>query len=370
MNSFTSLLNYSLIYAKNYILESLAIRFPRAIFFLPKPLYIGLSVGTRCNFKCRQCDLWQLDIGPNKLLSLKQIKSILIKLKKLLGSFRLVFTGAEPFVRKDIFKIIKFCSDNEIYTVLTSNGWLIDKNLAEKIVSSRLNVINISLDGANAETHDFLRGKKGAFNRAIRALKLLVGHKKKTPTIYINTVIMDFNVDQLEDIIKVVKEIGVNNIRFQALESKYLFGNKKYNPYWFKREPLWPQNWQRLAKVLDKIKTLKEKRHPIKNTYSELEDLKLYYKNPLSLVKKQKYCYTGVRNFSIDSQGKVRLCFGMEPIGDLLKNSPQDIWYGKKAREQRQIIAHCQRACRILPCNKRENLSQIFNAFKKRFKLL
>lgn len=371
MKDFPHLIQYAFIYAKNYLLESLAVRFPKTSLFTPKPLYVGLSVGTVCNFTCKQCDLWRMKTRPNKYLKLIEIKRILKDLRDWLGPFRLIFTGAEPFVRKDILAIIKFCSQNDIYTVLTSNGWLINQELAGNIVESGLDVINISLDGANAKTHDFLRTKKGAFAQAIKALKFLVKAKERTPTIYVNSVIMEPNVDQLVDLAKLAKKLGADNIRFQALESKYLFGDKQYDPFWFKKEPLWPQNWQKLAKKTEDLKKLKKQGLPIKNTFKELKELKLYYQDPFLLVKRQKYCFTGVRNFAIDEYGKVKLCFGMEPVGDLLKENPQAIWYGKKAQRLRQTIAHCQYACRILPCNKREELNQVVGVFfKELFKCL
>jgi len=368
MKNFSSLLKYGPIYAKNYFLESLAICFPKISLFTPKPLYLGLSVGTVCNFQCRHCDLWQLPTKAGNYLTLEQIKKILKDLRKWLGPFRLTFTGAEPFIRKDMIEILEFASENDIYTIITSNGFLIDKGLAKEIVDSGLDAINISLDGINSKTHDFLRRKKDAFNRAIKALNFLIKLKGKTPSVYINTVIMKPNVDQLVDLVKLAKKLRVDGIRFQALESKYLFGNNSYNPFWFKKEPLWPKDRQRLSGMINELRKMKKQDFPIKNTIRELEELKLYYQNPLLLAKKQRCCFTGVRNFAIDEYGKVKLCFGMRPVGDLLKESPQEIWYGEKAEKLRLIIANCQRACRILPCNKRENLSQIITVLLRKLK--
>lgn len=370
MRNLNNLIQYGLIYAKNYLLESLSIRFPSVTFFIPKPLYVGLSIGTVCNFKCKQCDLWRLQTKPNKYLKTEEIKKILKELRNWLGPFRLVFTGAEPFIRKDILEIIKICSQNDIYTVLTSNGWLIDKSKAQQIAESGLDVINISLDGANSKTHDFLRGREGAFSQAVKALIFLKKAKNKTPIIYINSVIMKPNINQLEDLAKLTKELKIDNIRFQALESKYLFGNKEYDPIWHTKEPLWPQDWNKLKKSIEKLKKMKKQGFPVKNSYKELDELILYYKDPFLLVRKQKHCFTGVRNFSVDEYGKVKLCFGMIPVGDLREEKPQDIWYGEKTESLRQTIARCQRACRILPCNKRESLDQIVPAFFKRLKLL
>jgi len=364
MKDFPRLIQYAFIYTKNYLLESLAIYFPKII---PKPLYIGLSVGTNCNFECKQCDLWKIKIDPKKRLKTNETKKILEDLRDWLGPFRLVFTGAEPFLRKDLFEILTFAAGIDVYTVITTNGWLINKKRAKNIVNSGLNVFNISLDGARRITHDNLRGKKGAQLQAIRALKLTrkARSDKQTPVIYINTVVMELNVDELVALAKLAKKEKLDGIRFQALESKHLFGTEKYNSTWFKNNPLWPKNPEKLAKVLDKLVQLKKQGWPIKNGYRELDDLKLYYRNPLEIAKRYQFCFTGVRNFSIDSTGKVKLCFGMKPVGDVLKQKPREIWHGKEASELRGKIRLCQRYCRILPCNKREEPRQLINAFFK-----
>lgn len=365
MKDFIHLIQYALIYAKNYFLESLAIYFPKVV---PKPLYVGFSVGTLCNFKCQHCDLWKLKTEPKEYLTTHQVKKFLGQLREWLGPFRLVFTGAEPFLRKDILEIISFAAENNIYTVLTTNGWLIDEKLAQEIALSGLDVFNLSLDGVKASTHETLRGKKGAYQRAIRALRLVKGARQdKTPVIYINTVIMEPNVDELIDLVKLAKKEGVEAIRFQALESKQLFGNEEYRSSWFENHPLWPKEVQKLTGILDKLNQLKARGYPIKNTHRELEDLKSYYQNPVKIAQKYKFCFTGVRNFAVDEYGEVKLCFGMEPVGNVLKQKPKAIWFGKKAEKKREQIRNCQRYCRILPCNKREELGQLVMAFFRKF---
>ena len=371
MKEYILLVHYGIIYIKNYLLESLAIYFPKIV---PKPLYIGLSVGTVCNLKCKQCDIWKIPSSPEKYLKTKGIKKILKDLRNWLGPFRLVFTGAEPLIRKDIIEILEYASKNDIYTVITSNGWLIDKKIATKMVNSGVNVINISLDGSRDKTHDYLRGRKGSFERAIKSLDYLVEARdrenRKRPSIYINTVISEQNISQLEELVLLAEEKNLDAIRFQALESKWLFGEEKYNQKWFKKSLLWPKNYEKVKKALDKLKDLKVNGLPIKNTLRELKDLKIYYQNPWVLVKRYKVCFVGVRNFSIDEYGKVKLCFGMRPVGDLLKKSPRSIWYGNEAMKLREVIRQCRRSCLILPCNRREELGQMMKVGFKKLKFI
>lgn len=366
-----SLVGYTLSYFKRYLFESLAVRFP-GVMCVPKPLYVGLSVGTICNFRCRQCDLWKIKADQKNYLEIKEVESILISLRKWLGPFRLTFTGAEPLLRKDIFKILRFAHSNNIYTIITTNGWLVDKNIAKKLITSKVNVVCLSLDGFKAETHDFLRRKEGSHEQVIRALANLgeVKNDNFSPTIYINTVIMNQNIEELGKMIKIVQETSANFIRFQALESKWLFGKEKFDFNWFKNDSLWPKGKERIESAFEELISLKEEGAPIKNTLQELVDLKNYYLNPSSVVKRYKRCFTGVKNFAIDEYGKVHLCFGMRSIGNLRKQNPKEIWYGRKAYELRKKIAHCRRYCRILPCNQREDFGRLVKAFwKKLFSL-
>ena len=78
MRDIKKLLGYSFVYAKSYFLESLAVRWGYPI---PKPLYVGLSVGTVCNFRCRHCDLWKMKTEPQNYLRVEEIKKILKALK-------------------------------------------------------------------------------------------------------------------------------------------------------------------------------------------------------------------------------------------------------------------------------------------------
>jgi MoaA/NifB/PqqE/SkfB family radical SAM enzyme len=362
-----SVFSYALSYAKNYLLEFVSVHFPSVV---PKPLYVGLSVGTVCNLRCKQCDLWKLPTKPSAYLKTEEIKEILLELKKWLGPFRLTFTGAEPFVRQDIFEIIRFADQNDIETILTSNGYLIDKKMAKKIIDSGLKVMVVSLDGAKAKTHDFLRGKTGSYCRAIQSLRFLVKSREadKHPKIYVNTVISSQNLGELARLVELVKDEGLDGIRFEALESKSLFGRETYRANWFKRSSLWPKESQKTSATIDEIIKLKKQKMPILNTVKELKELKLYYQDPVLISRSSKFCFSGIRNFAIDEYGKVKLCFGMPAVGDLLTQSPKQIWYGSKAAKLRQVIRNCRRNCRVLPCNKREDLPQLIKAFFKRLK--
>src|SRR5262245_27166070 len=77
----------------------------------------------------------------------------------------LVFSGGEPLYRKDLFDLARHARNRGITTALATNGTLIDELTANKIVAAGFQRVAISIDGADAETHDRFRGIPGSFVR-------------------------------------------------------------------------------------------------------------------------------------------------------------------------------------------------------------
>ena len=117
--------------------------------------YIRMSITDVCNFKCGYClpNGYQADKSDNrKFLYLEEIKRLAKGLSEL-GVCKIRLTGGEPTVRKDFFDIVKIIKNNSGIkkTVITTNGYRLDK-IADQIVASGLDGINISIDSLNRET--------------------------------------------------------------------------------------------------------------------------------------------------------------------------------------------------------------------------
>jgi len=101
----------------------------------------------------------------------------------------LIFSGGEP----------------RLQLALASNGTLIDQAIAEKIKSSSIQRVSISLDGATSEIHNKLRRLEGSFEGAIKG----IGHLNKTGvTFQINVTITRYNAHQLDDVLALAKQLG------------------------------------------------------------------------------------------------------------------------------------------------------------------
>ena len=136
--------------------------------------YIRLSISDVCNFKCGYClpNGYRKNKGDNrKFLSLDEIERLAKGLSEL-GVSKIRLTGGEPTIRKDFFEILKILKKKSGIkkTVVTTNGYKLDQ-IAEKLVESEIDGINISIDSLNKEVFKKITGHD-------RLLEILKGIEK------------------------------------------------------------------------------------------------------------------------------------------------------------------------------------------------
>ena len=309
---------------------------------LNKPTSITLTITNNCNSRCQHCHLWQNK--PEKQLKFSQAKKILDKLYDWLGNFYLFFTGGEPFLNQDLPKIIKYAQKKGIICHVNSNALLINKSLAEKIIDSKLNSISISLDGANPSTNNSIRGIPNGYQKVIQAIKLL----KNGPEIYLNTVIMKPNINDLIPLIRLSKNKKINGLHFQCLLPTLSSKDTVQNML---QSSLWPK-YKNLKSEIKKINKLnKTQKEKLLDDDLYLQQIINYYQNPFSATK-NIICRAGINNFIVDKNGDVHLCFDFPAVGNILKDSPKNIWLNQNSQQQRKLIRKCQKLCKITTCNK------------------
>jgi|TARA_X000000950_G_scaffold172778_1_gene210350 cyclic pyranopterin phosphate synthase len=165
--------------------------------------YIRLSITDVCNFKCDYClpDGYKIDKSDNRtFITAEEIKRLAKALSQL-GVSKIRLTGGEPTIRKDFFEIVNILKENSGIkkTVITTNGYKLE-NLAEKLVESKLDGINISIDSLNKDT-----------------FKKITGH------------------DRLEEILRGIKKLqslGFNNIKINAVLLKNINSSEKDFEQW------------------------------------------------------------------------------------------------------------------------------------------
>jgi len=305
-----------------------------------KPTDMNFLVTSKCNLKCKYCDYWKTK--TNNEITIKEWKKIVIDFKKWLGSYHLSISGGEPLLFEGLFDLIRFASENEVLVTLVTNGTLIDKNIAKKIVKSEVYNLIFSLDGFK-ETNDLIRGR-GSYDKTISGIRILK-KLKETPFLSLATVISNRNLDELTSMAGYIKDTGLNLIYFQPLTSN---PKSAYDNDWHLKNAFWPKDTEKVDSIIDELIIMKRKYYPIANPVNQLKLMKDYFKNPAFSKNK---CFVGVKNYNIDETGNITSCFNMKPIGNVSKANIKKLWYSKKTDEIRKKIKNCKMGCSILNCN-------------------
>ncbi|KJR40434.1 Radical SAM domain protein [Candidatus Magnetoovum chiemensis] len=170
-----------------------------------------------CNLSCAYCKLPE----QKAMMSRKTVNRLLTSLKADHGLMKVHFSGGEVFLHPDIFGILEDAAGLALQVNLTTNGTLLDKTKLRNLIDLSVHSISFSLDSANADVHDRLRGKKGAFKKTLKAIEFLADKKRKRPKIRINTVVSAYNVRQLYRLRELLEEFkGIASWKLIPVDSK------------------------------------------------------------------------------------------------------------------------------------------------------
>ena len=171
---------------------------------LPRLVFWEVTKG--CNLHCVHCRATATELASPNDLPTAQCLNIIDQIAAFANPI-LVFSGGEPLYRPDIFQLAKHATDNGLRVELATNGTLITKDVARKIVDAGVKRVSISLDGSCAETHDSFRGIPGSFDAAIYGLRNL---KEAGMPVQINMAIARHNAAELPQALELVRGLGAD----------------------------------------------------------------------------------------------------------------------------------------------------------------
>ncbi|MFB3815439.1 MAG: radical SAM protein [Terriglobales bacterium] len=171
-----------------------------------KPRLIFWEVTKGCNLRCIHCRATATELSSPLDLPTAKARDIIEQIAAYANPI-LVLSGGEPLYRKDIFELATLATERGLRVALATNGTLVDKAVARKVVGAGVKRVSISLDGADAETHDAFRGIPGAFDNAITGLRNL---KQLGMSVQINMTIARHNVDQLPRVLELARNLGAD----------------------------------------------------------------------------------------------------------------------------------------------------------------
>jgi len=185
-----------------------------------------------CNLDCKFCGGKNANYGDG-FMSLENYKVMFDQLKDYLYFCVLELHG-EPLLHKDICRFIEYAHKNKVSTYISTNLNYLNENLVEGLITSGLDLLTVSLDGASQETYSKYR-RNGDFNLVKNNLKKLVEQKRKlkskTPVIQLQFIVFNYNENEIEKIKTLAREIGVDSLKIKpgfVTDSKWLPKKEEY----------------------------------------------------------------------------------------------------------------------------------------------
>lgn len=168
-------------------------------------VYYAITDG--CNLRCPYCYASSEKCLPGEFTTQESLD--LVDQVAEFGAQKIVFTGGEPMLRKDLFQIAERAKSHGLIVNMVTNATIIRKPATAQRIAELFDNVIVSMDGHSAETHDRTRGK-GSFDKTYRALQLL-NEAGVVPSI--NHVVTSDNVELLEQFADFIQGLDVRSIR-------------------------------------------------------------------------------------------------------------------------------------------------------------
>jgi radical SAM protein with 4Fe4S-binding SPASM domain len=321
-----------------------------------KPLYVKLKVFYGCNLKCEMCNHWRDRRAPP--VSIDRFQTVMRELAEL-GTRKIHISGGEPMLRPQVPDLVEQASTLGIKVTMTTNGTLVDKFKAKRLVEGGLRGVNISIDSPQRKTHEKIRGVEGSFKAASKAVELFrrYQHKGKL-TIRINTVVSRTNYQTLDTLPDLAAALGADGINLIPVDDHCgeILSMRKRDISLFNTE-IAPRIAER-ALALGLIVS-DEEAFPFGRTESEVRlgragryAFGFYDRHP---------CYAPWTHSLIDFNGHVYVCCMTRertpPLGNIRDQSFKEIWEGAAYRQIRlnmhpPALAACRRCDDFIEQNK------------------
>lgn len=282
-----------------------------------RPFYVQWHLTERCNLRCLHC--YQSDFSYGTL-SKEQSWLIAREIDRTLSAWnrkgRISLTGGEPFLLGEyLFTLLDYFenSGNFEWIGILTNGTLINSDLAFRLNRyCRLREVQVSLDGATAETHDAIRGK-GAYALALRGISAL--KEAGVPT----TIMFTLNAMNLHEVEKIIDLAAQIPVRAITVERMIPWGTSRDGRLAVSKEDV-----ERAYRTVVRKKESLETRC----------DLRIRTSRPLwCLVESDLggFCPVGFTSICVLHDGTLLPCRRLEiPIGNILTDGFFKVWYTSK----------------------------------------
>ena len=291
---------------------------------MSKKLNGTVIVTYRCNARCNMCNRYKAPSKPEEEISVETIR-------KLPQMYFTNITGGEPFIRTDLNDIVRELYKKSDRIVISTNGFFTDRivDLCKEFPNIG---IRISIEGLE-QTNNEIRGLEDGFNRGYTTLKKL--REMGMKDVGFGMTVQDKNAPDLVSLYKISDEMGME-FATASLHNSFYFVEAKNIIH---DRPMVAQHFEDLINELLKSKSPKKW-------------FRAYFNHGLiNYVYSQKRllpCDMSFDTFFIDPFGDVMPCNGTkdkEVMGNLIKQSWDELWNSPEAKMVRKKVRCCSRNC-------------------------
>jgi len=300
--------------------------------------YLFWECTLNCNFYCKHCGSSAGRKVFTNELKTEEIKKVFQEIARDYDPKKIMtaVTGGEPLLRKDLFEVMSYASSLGFPWGMVTNGYLVNKEIVQKLKASGLRTVVVSIDGIG-KVHDQFRNTPGAYKHAISAVESFA-KAKFLDDLQITTSVNKTNINSLENMYQTFLPLGITSWRVMNIDP---IGRAEGNA-----DILLDKD--ELKRLLDFIKE-KRKKASIKITYGCAGFLGLDYEGEVR--DWMFYCNTGINTASILHNGDIFVCPNVPRNqewvqGNVTKDNFVKVWENKFELfrdKQRTACADCQK---------------------------
>lgn len=306
-----------------------------------RPGFLNLELTSRCNLRCVMCPK---TVGfhthkPDNEIPDAVLEKIIDQVLPSVYHINLIGFGEPLLVRKKLEILLKECAHRHISINMITNGQLLSREVAEKLVEMKLFNINVSLDAATEETYRKIRNSD--FINVKNNLKTLKEIKAKRdsqlPTLDLSFVGMIDNIKEFSDFILLAHDLGARKVVLQALSEVPESLVHEKDIFIHNRE-IGLENYKKAEKIANelgmKIELFPPDQFEIAREDTQ-QDHKIPEKNGIKMIKD---CAEPWNAVFISSEGGVSPCCGLPSMGNLADKNFDEIWFGKEITGLRRYL--------------------------------
>jgi radical SAM protein with 4Fe4S-binding SPASM domain len=323
------------------------------------PVHVKIKITWRCNLRCEMCNVWRQT--RRNVLTPELLRSLADELADL-GCRKVHLSGGEVLLRPDLYDLIAYLSDKDMRVNLTTNGTLLTRDVALRLVDSGLRGASISIDSPQRHVHDRIRGR-GAWKRTLRGLRELRRAQEKRRAklrIRVNTVVSRTNYESLADLATFVHQHGADRLTLIPVDDPS-------GDLWLSKTRIRDYNAHVAPRIADEAVAAglftptddPAQAFPFGSTKGDL-NYSRYGFYARGLYERQP-CYAPWTHALVTPRGRVYACCmtrSEKPLGNLCDASFRQVWEGTTYRDLRRTMcdvtpyAICHRCDDFLDANR------------------